>query len=182
MSDIVLYLGITIVGYIIGSKLRNIKDKLTWTGKVQTVAITLLVFVMGLRIGANKEVVDKLDSIGLYAFAFTVVVMITTVIAITIARKILGIDRYGLMKDPTANMDISEESAEVDEIENISVGGITATKPRKIDPMTIIRMIQGQPRVFQMDGPDKLRLKMELPGATERLTTARSLLESLVNS
>lgn len=141
MSDIVLYLGITIVGYIIGSKLRNIKDKLTWTGKVQTVAITLLVFVMGLRIGANKEVVDKLDSIGLYAFVFTVVVMITTVIAITIARKILGIDRYGLMKDSTVNEEISEESVEVDEIESIGVGGVTDAKPRKIDPMTIIIVI-----------------------------------------
>jgi len=62
-------------------------------------------------------------------------------------------------------------------------GGRVQFVPKpKIDPMTIIRMIQGQPRVFQMDGPDRLRLKMELPGATERLATARSLLESLVKS
>ena len=44
--------------------------------------------------------------------------------------------------------------------------------------MNLIRMIQGQPRVFQMDGPDKLRLKLELPGAAERLVAARDLLRA----
>ena len=75
MADLVLYLGITIVGYFIGSRLRGIKEKLRWTGKVQTVAIIILVFVMGLRMGANREVIANLNSIGLYALAFTVVVM-----------------------------------------------------------------------------------------------------------
>ncbi len=48
-----------------------------------------------------------------------------------------------------------------------------------IDPMSVIRLIQSQPKVYAMDGPDKLRLKMELPDAASRLRTARGLLALL---
>ena len=48
-----------------------------------------------------------------------------------------------------------------------------------VDPMSVIRMIQSQPKVYAMDGPDKLRLRMELPDAGSRLRTARGLLTTL---
>jgi len=102
MGDLVLYLGIILVGYFLGSRLRNVRDRLAWTGRVQTVAIVILVFVMGLRIGANKEVVSNLDTIGLYAFIMTLAVIIMTVVCIYIARKLLGINRYGLMAGDAA--------------------------------------------------------------------------------
>lgn len=60
MTDLILYLGVTVIGYFFGSKLRNKKDRLTWTGKVQTVAIMLLVLCMGARMGSNKEIIDNL--------------------------------------------------------------------------------------------------------------------------
>ena len=40
-------------------------------------------------------------------------------------------------------------------------------------------MIQAQPRVYALDGQDKLRLKMALEGAAERLRAANDLLSSL---
>ena len=42
-------------------------------------------------------------------------------------------------------------------------------------------MIQSQPKVYSMDGPDKLRIRMELPDAGSRLRTARGLLALLVH-
>ena len=48
-----------------------------------------------------------------------------------------------------------------------------------IEPMTILRLIQRQPRVYKLDGQDKLRIMMELPGAAERLRAAEQLLETL---
>ncbi len=45
--------------------------------------------------------------------------------------------------------------------------------------MAVIRLIQRQPRVYQLDGQDKLRLRMDLPGAAERLRVARELLTAL---
>lgn len=99
MSDLVLYLGITFVGYIIGSKIRDKKDKLSWTGKVQTVAIIILVLLMGMRMGSNEEITANLSTIGISALLITLVIMGMTIGAIFITRKLLGIDKYGRMQD-----------------------------------------------------------------------------------
>lgn len=98
MTDLILYLGVTILGYCLGSKLRSKKESLTWTGKVQTVAIMLLVLCMGARMGSNKEIIDNLSTIGFSAFLITVVIMAFSVGAIWITRKLLGIDRYGSLE------------------------------------------------------------------------------------
>ena len=63
MSDLLLYLGITVIGYIIGSRIRSRKDKLSWTGKVQTAAITVLVLLMGMRMGSNHAEFEQYRSI-----------------------------------------------------------------------------------------------------------------------
>ena len=99
MSDLILYLGITLVGYIIGSKIRDKKDKLSWTGKVQTVAIIILVLLMGTRMGSNEEITANLGTIGISALLITIVIMGMSVLSIYITRKFLGIDKYGRMQD-----------------------------------------------------------------------------------
>jgi transcription-repair coupling factor (superfamily II helicase) len=48
-----------------------------------------------------------------------------------------------------------------------------------VDPMSVIRMIQSQPKIYTMDGPDKLRVRIELPDAASRLRAARGLLTTL---
>ena len=48
-----------------------------------------------------------------------------------------------------------------------------------IDPMSVIRMIQSQPRVYAMEGPEKIRIRLEMPDATSRLRTAKGLLAVL---
>ena len=45
--------------------------------------------------------------------------------------------------------------------------------------MSVIRLIQGQPKHYQMDGPDKLRIKLDLPEPAMRFQTARGLLTTL---
>ena len=86
MADLVLYLGITVVGYFIGSKVRGYKERLLWTGKVQTVAITCLVLLMGMRMGSNSEITENLSTIGVSAFVITLVTMIFSIGAIFITR------------------------------------------------------------------------------------------------
>ncbi|WP_033486142.1 hypothetical protein, partial [Xanthomonas phaseoli] len=48
-----------------------------------------------------------------------------------------------------------------------------------IDPMTIIQMIQKQPKIYTMDGPDKLRIKLPMPEGADRFNAARGLLAAL---
>jgi transcription-repair coupling factor (superfamily II helicase) len=43
----------------------------------------------------------------------------------------------------------------------------------------VIRLIQSQPRIYALDGQDKLKFKMPLEGASERLRAANELLASL---
>lgn len=98
MTDLLLYLGFVVLGGIIGVFARKQKWKMDFTGPVQTVAITVLVLVMGLRMGSNNEVIENLGSIGLYAFVFTVITLVLVIAGLFFARKIVGIDRYGTMK------------------------------------------------------------------------------------
>jgi len=99
MSDLVLYLGITFVGYITGTKIRDKKDKLAWTSKVQTLALIVLVLLMGMRMGSNEEITANLSTIGLSAFIITVVIMTFSVGAVFVTRKLLGMDKYGRLRD-----------------------------------------------------------------------------------
>jgi len=49
MGDLILYLGITLVGFVLGSRLRDRKAMFGWTSNVQMVALILLVlwFLIG---------------------------------------------------------------------------------------------------------------------------------------
>ena len=75
---------------------------MTWTGKVQTVAITILVIAMGARMGANREVTENLGDIGVSALIMTAGVMGCTILALFLVRKVIGIDRYGIMHRKSA--------------------------------------------------------------------------------
>lgn len=114
MADLILYLGITVVGYIIGSKVRQHKDKLSWTGKVQMVAITILVLLMGMRMGSNAEITQNLKTIGLSALIMTLVVMAFSIAAIFVTRKMMKIDRFGRLKGSEAEGQTERETASDD--------------------------------------------------------------------
>ena len=95
MTYLLLYLAVTIIGYFIGTGLKKRGKTWTWVGGLQTLVIIVLVFLMGSRIGASEEIVSSLGTIGLVSFVFTLIVMLTTVVAFTIARRVMGFDRYG---------------------------------------------------------------------------------------
>lgn len=132
MGDLILYLGITLVGYILGSRLRSVRQNLGWTGKVQLVALVILVLLMGMRMGSNEEVTANISTIGVSAFLMTVVIMSFSVAAIWLARHVMKIDRYGRLQDGSVaerQMDISEEetSAEDPTAEEEKKGGNSTT-------------------------------------------------------
>lgn len=99
MGVLALYLAITLVGCLVGSKLRNSEKSFSWTGKVQLVAIILLVFIMGSRIGADKSIVASLSSIGITALVITIFVLAGSVGAVFLARKLLGFNKEGMKTD-----------------------------------------------------------------------------------
>lgn len=107
MGDLILYLAFATVGYIIGIKANRIKEKFKWTGTAQTVAISVLVASMGLRMGSNREVIKNLGSIGISSLLMTVFVIFFSIFFLFVTRKILKINRHGMMDTGNVNMEIS---------------------------------------------------------------------------
>lgn len=100
MRDLIVYIIMAALGYAVGSRFRGNSRISRIAGRVQTAAIILLVFTMGLRMGSNQEVISKLSTIGLSAFAITVTVLFFSVLCVWATRKLLGIDRFGRVADP----------------------------------------------------------------------------------
>ena len=96
------------------------------------------------------------------------------------------IDRFGLLPDPAkhlfaiAELKLDATALGMRKLVLGASGGriVFDAKPR-IDPMTLIKLIQGQPKLYRMDGPETLRVTLELPDAIARLNAARGLLAAL---
>ncbi|WP_147652765.1 transcription-repair coupling factor [Vulcaniibacterium gelatinicum] len=96
------------------------------------------------------------------------------------------VDRFGLLPDPArhlfavAELKLQATRLGIRKLELGPGGGRIQFEPKPdVDPMTVIRLIQSQPRHYAMDGPDKLRVRLELPDAASRLNAARGLLQAL---
>lgn len=131
MSDVIMYLGTCVAGYIVALPLRKIKDRLSCIGTLQTITCLLLVLAMGIRIGANEEVVNNLGEYGLYSFIFTVLTISLSIAAVFAVRKMLKMDRYGRMIGENDGLGEAQKSADEGE-EAAKVG---------VDKMTVMIVI-----------------------------------------
>ena len=80
-------------------QIETFGEKFQLDGQVQFVAIVILVFTMGSRIGADKSIVASLDSIGITALIITVFILAGSVGAVFLARKLLGFNKEGVKTD-----------------------------------------------------------------------------------
>jgi transcription-repair coupling factor (superfamily II helicase) len=99
------------------------------------------------------------------------------------------IDRFGLLPDPAkhlfaiAELKLTATTLGIRKLDLGENGGrIVFESQPNIDPMSVIQMIQKQPKLYAMDGPDKLRIKLPLPEPADRFNAARGLLAALAKS
>ncbi len=133
MSDLLLYLGVTAIGYMIGAKFKHIVKKITWTEKVQTLSMVILIVLMGMRMGSNEEIIQNLSTIGVSAFLMTIAVLTGSVGAIIVTRKLLGIDRHGMLVD--------KDSAEVETKSDFAISSSHSAEGQGMNMMTIVIVI-----------------------------------------
>ena len=96
------------------------------------------------------------------------------------------IDRFGLLPDAAKHLfaiaELKQQATRLG-IRKLDLGPeggrLQFVEKPDVDPMTVIRLIQGQPRHYRMDGPDKLRVTLDLPDAASRVAAARGLLAAL---
>ncbi|MFP5341260.1 MAG: TRCF domain-containing protein, partial [Gammaproteobacteria bacterium] len=96
------------------------------------------------------------------------------------------IDRFGLLPEPARNLfavAALKQQATALGIRRLDLGPeggrLQFVEKPAVDPMSVIRLIQGQPKHYAMDGPDRLRLRLDLPTPAERIDAARGLLALL---
>jgi transcription-repair coupling factor (superfamily II helicase) len=96
------------------------------------------------------------------------------------------IDRFGLLPDAAkhlfavAELKLRATELGVRKLDLGDKGGrVHFVEKPNVDPMAIIRLIQGQPKLYRMEGPDKLRMTLDLPDAQARVLAARGILTAL---
>lgn len=96
------------------------------------------------------------------------------------------VDRFGLLPDQVKNLFALTEikllatPLGIRKLELGANGGRVLFNPKPdIDPLTVIRMIQTLPKVYALDGQDKLKIKLQLEGASERIRVAREIIVAL---
>ncbi len=93
------------------------------------------------------------------------------------------IDRFGLLPEPTrhlftvASLKLMATPLGVRKLDFGANGGrIVFRENPNVDPRIIIKLIQNLPRVYKLAGQDKLKITLDLPGASERIRSAREVL------
>ena len=59
MASLALYWSVMIACYLLASRLRRYADRLGFVNTLLSISVYALVFVMGLRMGANREVTSS---------------------------------------------------------------------------------------------------------------------------
>ena len=109
MTLLLLYWGIMILCYLAACRLRAYGDRFGFISGALNGVIYILVFIMGLRMGANEEVTSSLGTIGLQSLFITVFTVAGSMMAVTVLRKILGLNKLGL---PATDVYACDETAE----------------------------------------------------------------------
>ncbi len=93
------------------------------------------------------------------------------------------IDRFGLLPEPVKNLfsvtilKIKATPLGVRKIEAGESGGRIVFGPEpNVDPLAVIRLIQGKPNTYKLDGKDKLRFTTLLPELEDRVQLVEELL------
>lgn len=132
---LVFYWSVMLLCYFAASRLRAHADRFAFLDKVLTGIITVMVFIMGLKMGADEEVISSLGTIGLQAALITAVSVGGSILFVMISRKILHLDRYGM---PEGTIQPENSSAERESYESGA-----AESPSRSSEMTMTLMILG---------------------------------------
>ncbi|KFZ35987.1 transcription-repair coupling factor [Shewanella mangrovi] len=100
--------------------------------------------------------------------------------------KVELIDRFGMLPEPTKNlmeMTLLKHQATLLGIKKLEMhsrgGSLEFNDDHVVDPGFIIGLLQSQPQIYRMDGPNKLKFAMAMESSKQRLDSAQLLLTQL---
>ncbi|ODS24666.1 transcription-repair coupling factor [Candidatus Endobugula sertula] len=96
------------------------------------------------------------------------------------------IDRFGLLPEPTKHLirvtqlKLQAEELGITKIDaNAKRGLIEFSTTPKVDPLTIVKMVQNQPQNYQLRGANRLLFNIDMMSAEDRLKTTEAILTQL---
>ncbi|MBL4869117.1 MAG: transcription-repair coupling factor [Pseudomonadales bacterium] len=100
--------------------------------------------------------------------------------------KIEMIDRFGLLPDQVKNLfrvtELKLKAVEVG-LTKIDAGSesgyLQFGSEAKVDPLTIVKMVQSQPQLYKLEGADKLKFILDMADAEIRVETIEGLITQL---
>ena len=98
-----IYIALVALGNVLGG--RHLWGDLVsrWLGKLQLASLLALIVALGIRLGADEEVMGSLGQIGLSSLTITLFSMTGSLIAVALLRRyILRLDRFGRHGETTA--------------------------------------------------------------------------------
>ena len=95
MIFLLLIISTLVISITAGHFLKKKNIEIKKLGKIQTVLLFVLVFLMGAMIGSDDRLIESVKSIGVSALVVTVATMGGSILAIFILRKCLRLDRKG---------------------------------------------------------------------------------------
>ena len=115
-----------IICYIIAVKVRDRRDSFGWVETAINVMVYIMVLLMGLRMGANEDIVDSMASIGLQSLAVTVLTILFSMLGVFLVRKILRINRWAenIGEEASGNRETGEVKANAQGIKSTVIIGV----------------------------------------------------------
>ena len=98
MKTIALYWGALIIAYYIATRSNNKEKMSRLTVDALNFLMYLLILMMSLRMGANKAIVNSLAEIGIQSLIITIITVVCSMLAVTVTRVMLHLDRKGNIK------------------------------------------------------------------------------------
>ncbi|MES2605400.1 MAG: TRCF domain-containing protein, partial [Pseudomonadota bacterium] len=102
--------------------------------------------------------------------------------------KVELIDRFGLLPEPAQNLlavtrlRMQAEKLGIQRVEATASGGkVKFASSTKIDPLTLVRLVQFESKRYAFGGPDELRFKLDSIEARERIAFVEALLAKLAS-
>ena len=96
------------------------------------------------------------------------------------------IDRFGLLPEQTKNLfrvtqiKIKAQNIGITKLEASARGGrIEFSSETRVDPYTIVQLVQKQPHIFKLEGANFLKFTQDMESAEKRLQTVDALLDQL---
>ena len=94
-----LYLGMAALGIVVSRVVKPGEKPMSFAQRLQTVALMIVIFSMGMKIGADERVVASLPTIGLKALLLTAAAVGGSVLFVYGGRRIMKLDRRGCRED-----------------------------------------------------------------------------------